>query len=398
MSSRRKTSDHPAADARATATEPARSTEHVDVLIVGAGLSGIGAACHLQTNCPGKTLRDPRGARRDRRHLGPVPLSRASARTPTCTRSATRSSRGRRPKAIADGPSILDYVRETAASTASSARSASAIAWCAPSGRRATRAGRSRPSAPTAGETVRMTCGFLFAVQRLLPLRRGLHAGVRGHRALRGRDRPPAALARGPRLRRQARRRDRQRRDRGDARAGDGRARRARDDAAALAELRRLAARAQDPIADFLRRGCREARVPARALEERAARRRSSSSSAAARRADQAADPQGRRAQAAARATTSTRTSSRATTRGTSASASSPTATSSRRSPTGSASVVTDRSRPSPRRAPARVRRGARGRPDRHRDRAQPAAARRIEIAVDGERARAARDASATRA
>ena len=28
--------------------------EHVDVLIVGAGLSGIGAACHLQTDCPGQ--------------------------------------------------------------------------------------------------------------------------------------------------------------------------------------------------------------------------------------------------------------------------------------------------------------------------------------------------------
>jgi len=30
-------------------------TEHVDVLIVGAGLSGIGAAHHLRTSLPGKT-------------------------------------------------------------------------------------------------------------------------------------------------------------------------------------------------------------------------------------------------------------------------------------------------------------------------------------------------------
>jgi len=30
-------------------------SEHVDVLIVGAGLSGVGAACHLEANCPGKT-------------------------------------------------------------------------------------------------------------------------------------------------------------------------------------------------------------------------------------------------------------------------------------------------------------------------------------------------------
>ena len=30
--------------------------EHLDVLIVGAGLSGIGAACHLRRECPGKSF------------------------------------------------------------------------------------------------------------------------------------------------------------------------------------------------------------------------------------------------------------------------------------------------------------------------------------------------------
>jgi len=29
--------------------------EHFDVLIIGAGLSGIGAAYHLQTRCPGRS-------------------------------------------------------------------------------------------------------------------------------------------------------------------------------------------------------------------------------------------------------------------------------------------------------------------------------------------------------
>ena len=33
------------------------ATEHVDVIIVGAGLSGIGAAYRLQTQCPGKSYK-----------------------------------------------------------------------------------------------------------------------------------------------------------------------------------------------------------------------------------------------------------------------------------------------------------------------------------------------------
>ena len=30
--------------------------QHVDVLIVGAGLSGIGGACHLRQHCPDKSF------------------------------------------------------------------------------------------------------------------------------------------------------------------------------------------------------------------------------------------------------------------------------------------------------------------------------------------------------
>src|SRR4051794_40483513 len=30
--------------------------EHVDILIVGAGLSGVGAACHVRENLPGKSF------------------------------------------------------------------------------------------------------------------------------------------------------------------------------------------------------------------------------------------------------------------------------------------------------------------------------------------------------
>ncbi len=36
-------------------TNAAAATTHVDVLIVGAGISGIGSAHHLQEQCPGKS-------------------------------------------------------------------------------------------------------------------------------------------------------------------------------------------------------------------------------------------------------------------------------------------------------------------------------------------------------
>ena len=40
----------------ATLTRPAQTTEHFDVLIVGAGISGVGGAYHLTQQCPGKTF------------------------------------------------------------------------------------------------------------------------------------------------------------------------------------------------------------------------------------------------------------------------------------------------------------------------------------------------------
>ena len=58
-------------------------------------------------------------------------------------------------KSIADGPSILEYVRDTAREDGRRATaSASTTASSPPPGRPRTRAGRSRPSASTRGETV----------------------------------------------------------------------------------------------------------------------------------------------------------------------------------------------------------------------------------------------------
>lgn len=86
--------------------------------------------------------------------------------------------------------------------------------------------------------------------QRLLRLRPGLHARVRGPREVRRADRPPAVLARGPRLQRQEGRRHRLRRDRGDpgpVAADQRQAGRARHDAAAHADVHHAGAQAGPP-------------------------------------------------------------------------------------------------------------------------------------------------------
>ena len=87
--------------------------EHVDVLIVGAGLSGVGAACHLQRRCPGKSYaileaRDTIGGTWD---LFRYPGIRSDSDMHTLGYSFKP---WRAAKAIADGPSILSYISETA--------------------------------------------------------------------------------------------------------------------------------------------------------------------------------------------------------------------------------------------------------------------------------------------
>ena len=89
------------------------SLEHLDVLIVGAGLSGIGAGYHLQERCPEKTYaiveaREDLGGTWD---LFRYPGIRSDSDMHTL---GYRFKPWTESKTIADGPAILDYVRRTA--------------------------------------------------------------------------------------------------------------------------------------------------------------------------------------------------------------------------------------------------------------------------------------------
>ena len=89
------------------------SATDFDVLIVGAGLSGIGAAVHLQQNCPDETyaILEGRGAIGGTWDLFRYPGVRSDSDMYTL---GYRFKPWKSAKAIADGPSIRSYIRETA--------------------------------------------------------------------------------------------------------------------------------------------------------------------------------------------------------------------------------------------------------------------------------------------
>ena len=103
--------------AGASDAKPARTAEpdveHIDVAIVGAGLSGICAAYHVGRSCPWKSYAVLEGRERlgGTWDLFKYPGIRSDSDMPTLGYTF-RPWTGE--KAIADGPSILQYVRDTA--------------------------------------------------------------------------------------------------------------------------------------------------------------------------------------------------------------------------------------------------------------------------------------------
>src|SRR3954451_19531021 len=135
--------------------------QHVDVLIVGAGLSGVGAACRLRQRCPGKTftILEARAAIGGTWDLFRFPGIRSDSDMYTLSYPFRPWSGG---EALVGGATILDYVRETARESGVDAairfqHRVVAADWSSADARWTVEVERG-----DTGETTHLTCGFLY--------------------------------------------------------------------------------------------------------------------------------------------------------------------------------------------------------------------------------------------
>jgi monooxygenase len=160
-------------------------SEHYDVLIVGAGLSGVGAACHVTMRCPTKTFavleaREAMGGTWD---LFRYPGIRSDSDMFTLGYSFRPWEEA---KAIAGGPAIRKYIHETATEYGIHDK----IRY----GHRAVRAEWSSEDSlwtvhaerTDSGDTVQFTCNFLFPCTGYYRYDEGYSPGFDGAERFRG--------------------------------------------------------------------------------------------------------------------------------------------------------------------------------------------------------------------
>jgi cation diffusion facilitator CzcD-associated flavoprotein CzcO len=159
---------------------------HLDVLVVGAGISGIGAGYHLQARCPGKTYaileaRERLGGTWD---LFKYPGIRSDSDMYTLGFSFRPWTE---PQAIADGPAILKYLRETAEAYGIDRKiryglKVERARWSSDESRWTVQAREA-----SSGRTVELTCGFLFMCAGYYDYDAGYTPELPGKQRFRGR-------------------------------------------------------------------------------------------------------------------------------------------------------------------------------------------------------------------
>lgn len=155
-----------------SAYSPPMSEEHVDVVIVGAGISGIGAAYHLQTECSDRSyvILEGRADIGGTWDLFRYPGVRSDSDMHTLGYSFKPWTAE---KSIADGPSIMAYLRETVAENGIDrhirfGHLVRRAEWSTDDARWTVHAQRA-----DTGEAVTITCNFLFMCSGYYSYREG---------------------------------------------------------------------------------------------------------------------------------------------------------------------------------------------------------------------------------
>ena len=137
------------------------TADHVDVLIVGAGISGVGAGHHLEERCPGRSyaILEARADLGGTWDLFRYPGIRSDSDMHTL---GFRFKPWADSRSLADGPAILEYVRETADESGVAGKirynhRVVSAAWSSADAQWTVEAERT-----DTGEMARLTCDFLF--------------------------------------------------------------------------------------------------------------------------------------------------------------------------------------------------------------------------------------------